>query len=110
MHNKIYKYVNEDIIDIKQHIHLAMVDGDMYYVSCRHLNGKFYINFQSKESARANYNRLRKVPNVRVESGKGTTVNINVLSQEEFKIICSDGNKESGILSSTLLVKVESLL
>lgn len=29
---------------------------------------------------------------------------------EEFKIILSDGNDESGILSSTLLVKIESLL
>ena len=29
---------------------------------------------------------------------------------EEFKIICSDSNKESNILSATLLVKVESLL
>ena len=29
---------------------------------------------------------------------------------EEFKIICSDGNKESDILSSALIVKVESLL
>lgn len=29
---------------------------------------------------------------------------------EEFKIICSDGNKESDILSSTLIVKIESLL
>jgi hypothetical protein len=29
---------------------------------------------------------------------------------EEFKITCSDGNKESDILSSTLIVRVESLL
>lgn len=29
---------------------------------------------------------------------------------EEFKIICSDGNTESNILSSTLIVKIESLL
>ena len=29
---------------------------------------------------------------------------------EEFKITCSDKNKESGIVSTTLLVKVESLL
>ena len=29
---------------------------------------------------------------------------------EEFKIICSDGNKESSILSTSLIVKVESLL
>ena len=29
---------------------------------------------------------------------------------EEFKIICSDGNAESDILSTTLIVKVESLL
>ena len=29
---------------------------------------------------------------------------------EEFKIICSDNNKESNILPSTLIVKVESLL
>ena len=29
---------------------------------------------------------------------------------EEFKIICSDDNKESDILSTTLIVKVESLL
>ena len=29
---------------------------------------------------------------------------------EEFKLICSDGNDESDILSSTLLIKVESLL
>ena len=29
---------------------------------------------------------------------------------EEFKIICSDGNKESNILSTTLIVKIESLL
>ena len=29
---------------------------------------------------------------------------------EEFKIICSDGNKESDILSTALIVKVESLL
>ena len=29
---------------------------------------------------------------------------------EEFKIICSDGNKESDILSSTLIVRIESLL
>lgn len=29
---------------------------------------------------------------------------------EEFKIICSDGNEESGIISSALIVKIESLL
>lgn len=29
---------------------------------------------------------------------------------EKFKIVCSDGNEESNILSSTLIVKVESLL
>lgn len=29
---------------------------------------------------------------------------------EEFKIVCSDGNKESNILPSTLIVKIESLL
>ena len=29
---------------------------------------------------------------------------------EEFKLICSDSNDESGILSSTLLIKIESLL
>ena len=29
---------------------------------------------------------------------------------EEFKLICSDGNKESNILPTTLIVKVESLL
>lgn len=29
---------------------------------------------------------------------------------EEFKIICSDGNKESKIIPSTLIVKIESLL
>jgi hypothetical protein len=29
---------------------------------------------------------------------------------EEFKIICSDSNKESGIIPSTLIVKIESLL
>lgn len=29
---------------------------------------------------------------------------------EEFKIACSDGNKESDIISTTLIVKVESLL
>ena len=29
---------------------------------------------------------------------------------EEFKIICSDGNTESNVLSSTLIVKIESLL
>lgn len=29
---------------------------------------------------------------------------------EEFKIICSDGNKESDIISTSLIVKVESLL
>ena len=29
---------------------------------------------------------------------------------EEFKINCSDGNKESDILSATLIVKIESLL
>ena len=29
---------------------------------------------------------------------------------EEFKLICSDGNNESDIVSSTLLIKIESLL
>ena len=29
---------------------------------------------------------------------------------EEFKLICSDGNDESNILSSTLIIKIESLL
>lgn len=29
---------------------------------------------------------------------------------EEFKIICSDGNSESGILSDALIIKIESLL
>ena len=29
---------------------------------------------------------------------------------EEFKIVCSDGNKESGIRPSTLIIKIESLL
>ena len=29
---------------------------------------------------------------------------------EEFKIVCSDGNKESGISPSTLIVRIESLL
>lgn len=29
---------------------------------------------------------------------------------EEFKLICSDGNNESDILSSTLIIKIESLL
>ena len=29
---------------------------------------------------------------------------------EEFKLVCSDGNDESSILSSTLLIKIESLL
>lgn len=29
---------------------------------------------------------------------------------EEFKLICSDGNDESNIISSTLLIKIESLL
>ena len=29
---------------------------------------------------------------------------------EEFKLICSDGNNESNVLSSTLIIKIESLL
>ena len=89
MHKKIYEYVNADIIDTKQNIHLSSIDNDLYYVSCRHLNGKYYITFQSKESARANYNKLRKVPHVKVLSGNGRTVNIDVLSPEEFKIACT---------------------
>ena len=46
------------------------------------------------------------------EIGNGLSIGIDDddYIDEEFKILCSDNNKDSGILSSTLLVKIESLL
>ena len=46
------------------------------------------------------------------ELDKGLSIGIDddTYIDEEFKIICSDNNKESNIIPSTLIVKIESLL
>ena len=45
-----------------------------------------------------------------IDNGLSIGIDDDEYIDEEFKIICSDGNTESGILSSTLLVKIGSLL
>lgn len=45
-----------------------------------------------------------------IDNGLSIGIDDDNFIDEEFKITCSDGNKESNILSSTLIVKVESLL
>ena len=49
---------------------------------------------------------------IKKESGNSLSIGIDDddYIDEEFKIICSDGNKESDILSATLIVKIGSLL
>ncbi len=44
------------------------------------------------------------------DNGLSIGIDDDSFIDEEFKIVCSDGNKESGILPSTLIVKIESLL
>lgn len=45
-----------------------------------------------------------------IDNGLSIGIDDDAYIDEEFKIICSDGNKESTILASTLIVKIESLL
>lgn len=45
-----------------------------------------------------------------IDNGLSIGIDDDTYIDEEFKIICSDGNKENGILSSDLIVKIESLL
>ena len=45
-----------------------------------------------------------------IENGLSIGIDDDDYIDEEFKIICSDNNKESGIIPSTLIVKIESLL
>lgn len=45
-----------------------------------------------------------------IDNGLSIGIDDDAYIDEEFKIICSDSNEESNILTSTLIVKVESLL
>ena len=45
-----------------------------------------------------------------VDNGLSIGIDDDTYIDEEFKIICSDGNKESNIIPTTLVVKIESLL
>jgi hypothetical protein len=45
-----------------------------------------------------------------IENGLSIGIDDDDYIDEEFKIICSDNNKESGIIPSTLIIKIESLL
>ena len=45
-----------------------------------------------------------------VDNGLSIGIDDDSYIDEDFKIVCSDGNKDSGITPSTLIVKIESLL
>ena len=45
-----------------------------------------------------------------IDNGLSIGIDDDAYIDEEFKIICSDGNQESNITPSTLIVKIESLL
>ena len=45
-----------------------------------------------------------------IENGLSIGIDDDDYIDEEFKIICSDNNKESNIVPSTLIIKIESLL
>lgn len=82
-------YIYSDLDDKSQNIHLAKVDKDLYYVSCKNLRGNFYINFASTNIARVNYHKLNGTKNIRVESRTGCTLNFKVLSSDKFNIVCT---------------------
>ena len=84
------RYVFADVVDNTNNIYLADIKNDLYYITCHHLTGKYYITFQSKDSTKMNHQSLRNnYKHVKPYFANTSTIDIDVKGVGEFQIIAT---------------------
>ena len=84
------RYVFADVVDSTNNIYLSDIQNDLYYITCHHMTGKYYVTFQSKAGPKVNNQSLRNnYKHVKPYFANTTTLDIDVKGVDEFQIVAT---------------------